>query len=96
MIWKPTPFRDCYFGNEIGGFIQFPRKCGYLKSSRGEGRPLEISFDQTKSVPKDFQNWPLKSAADLRAYPSCLLSLSEVTGGMAELAMGILLIQSIT
>ena len=58
--------------------------------------PLGISFDQTSYVSKNFQNWPLKSTADLRGYLSCLFSLLEVTGGMAELVIGILLIQSTT
>lgn len=60
-----------------------------------EERPLGISFDQTNCVSKNFRNWPLKNAADLRGYHSYLLSLLEITGGVAELVIGILLIQSI-
>lgn len=36
VIWEPTAFRDRCFGSRIGGFVQFPMKCGYLKSWRGE------------------------------------------------------------
>lgn len=46
-----------------------------------EERPLGIRFDQTNCVSKNFQNWPLKNAADLRGYHSYLLSLLEITGG---------------
>jgi len=74
-------FQGPFFWKQDRRICSIPYEMWLLEVFRGrEERPLGRSSDQTNCVSKDFQNWPLKSAADSRGYHSCPCSLSLQEG----------------